>query len=273
MGMSYMKYFLFIVLVAAISSMIVLLLSINTAPSEPTILSTPRPTTTTNIKPTPKPALEWPVTQPIEPTPVPTPSKPTTQLPSSVILKDVQFASQAPLRNWALPYQEFCEEASSLMAAFYALQKPLPNAQGISDELMRIKAFEDEYIGHYEDTTAKETTRILKELYGLTDVTLIHNPTIEDIQAQLAQEKVILVPSAGRMLGNPYFRAPGPLYHMIVLKGYTQNGYFISQDPGTNTKGENLQYEFETIMEAMHDWNDGDVNTGAKVVIAVGRQK
>ena len=206
-------------------------------------------------------------------TQTPTKTIPLSTLPSSIILKDVQFASQAPLRNWDLPFQDFCEEASSLIAAFYALGKKVPSAEDISTELLRIKDFEDKNIGHYEDTTALETTRILKEFYGLTDVTLIQNPTIEDLKTQLAQGKVIMVPSAGRMLGNPYFHAPGPLYHMLVIKGYTPSGYFITEDPGTNTKGENYTYKFATIMNAMHDWNGDDMTRGAKVVIAVGKQK
>ncbi|MEK7103401.1 MAG: C39 family peptidase, partial [Patescibacteria group bacterium] len=210
-------------------------------------VSAPQATVTPTTPSTIIPSLPVPQkTTSEEPKPSNTPTVPssedtssTNMIPASVVLKDVHFASQAPLKNWDYPYQEFCEEAASLIAAFYALGKTIPGPDGVNAELFRIKEFEEKEFGFYEDTTAQETTRILKEFYGLTDVTLMQNPSLEDIKSQLAQGKAIMVPTAGRMLGNPYFKAPGPLYHMIVLKGYTSSGYFITQDPGTNTKGEN----------------------------------
>lgn len=41
-----------------------------------------------------------------------------TPLPAEVNL-DVPFTSQAPYKNWHHPYQDFCEEASALMAVRY----------------------------------------------------------------------------------------------------------------------------------------------------------
>jgi len=73
------------------------------------------------------------------------------------------------------------------------------------------------------------------------------------------------VPAAGRELGNPNFTDPGPLYHMLVVRGYTENN-FITNDVGTR-KGENYQYKYDVLMNAIHDWNGGDVNNGQRVVI------
>ena len=85
----------------------------------------------------------------------------------------------------------------------------------------------------------------------------------------LSENKAILIPVAGRMLGNPYFQSPGPIYHMLVIKGYTKDGDFITNDPGTRN-GENYIYSPEVIMNALHDWNSVDMNKGAKVIVIVG---
>jgi hypothetical protein len=79
----------------------------------------------------------------------------------------------------------------------------------------------------------------------------------------------VIVPAAGRLLGNPYFTAPGPIYHMLILRGYTASNQFISNDPGTK-RGESYVYSVDTIMNAMHDWNNGEeITEGAKRVLVV----
>jgi hypothetical protein len=74
---------------------------------------------------------------------------------------------------------------------------------------------------------------------------------------------------AGRQLGNPNYKQPGPLYHMLVIKGYKKNGDFITNDSGTR-KGADYIYQADVIMQAMHDWNGGKVKTGKKVMLIVG---
>ena len=50
-------------------------------------------------------------------------------LPTEVNLA-IPFTSQAPHQNWAVPYQQFCEEASTLMAASYVKSE---NISGLND--------------------------------------------------------------------------------------------------------------------------------------------
>jgi hypothetical protein len=196
--------------------------------------------------------------------PSPTPSS----LPREINLA-VPFTSQAPHANWEDPYGEFCEEASALMAAFYLQDKTIPSADFADAELLKIMNFEIDRFGYHLDTTAEETTVILKEYFKISSVKLIDNPTVNQIKEAVASGKVVIVPAAGRMLPNPNFTAPGPLYHMLVVKGYTSDGKFITNDPGTR-KGANFVYEFQDLMDAIHDWNGGDVLNGKKIVIVVG---
>lgn len=190
-------------------------------------------------------------------------------LPAEVNLK-VPFTPQAPHLNWDLPYNEFCEEASVYMAISYVRGQPIPNRDAANRALLEIQAFEEKKFGEYKDTTIAETAQIFTDHYGYRDVRLLENPTVLDLKQAVASGKLVIVPAAGRRLGNPYFREPGPLYHMLVLKGYTADGKFIVNDPGT-WRGADFLYSEEVIMNAMHDWRDDrNIDLGPKIVLIVG---
>ncbi len=57
---------------------------------------------------------------------------------------------------------------------------------------------------------------------------------------------------------------------MLVLRGYTKDGYVITNDPGTK-RGAQYAYRWSVLLNAIHDWNGGDVENGEKVVIVVSR--
>jgi hypothetical protein len=192
-----------------------------------------------------------------------------TPLPAEVNLK-VPFTPQAPHLNWDLPYNEFCEEASVYMAISYVRGQPIPNRDAADRALLEIRAFEEKTFGSYKDTNIAKTAQILTDYYGYHDVRLLENPTVFDMKQAVAGGKLVLIPAAGRRLGNPYFRDPGPLYHMLVLKGYTADGKFIVNDPGT-WRGADFLYAEDVIMDAMHDWRDDrKIDLGLKIVLIVG---
>ena len=56
---------------------------------------------------------------------------------------------------------------------------------------------------------------------------------------------------------------------MLIIKGYTKEGNFITNDPGTR-RGADFIYSPGVLMNAIHDWNGGDVDNGKKVMIVVG---
>jgi len=145
-----------------------------------------------------------PTAVPYQPSPsvsIPTLASPklTPQLAQEINL-DIPFTSQAPHRNWELPYKEFCEEASSLMAISYVTGQTIPNADFANAKMLEIKAFEEKRFGYYEDTTAEETAIILKEFYKYPKVKIVANPSITDIKTALSQSKAVIVPAAGRKL-------------------------------------------------------------------------
>ena len=87
---------------------------------------------------------------------------------------------------------------------------------------------------------------------------------------------MIIIPAAGRLLGNPYFQTPGPIYHMLVIRGYNATE-FITNDPGTK-RGDGFKYKYQTLINAIHDWDhqraeggmtDEEMAQGNKVMIVV----
>lgn len=190
----------------------------------------------------------------------------TTPLPREVNLS-APFTSQAPFAVWDEDHEDFCEEASALMAARALQGRTIQDAADAEAALQELKEWQMDRFGYFKSTTAAEVAEMIREVYG-RQAELMTDPTIEDVKRELAAGHFIIVPAAGRELGNPNFRDPGPLYHMLLLKGYTARGEFVTNDPGTR-KGQNYVYDFEVLMDAIRDWNDGDVMNGARVVIVV----
>ncbi|MFH1012186.1 MAG: C39 family peptidase [Candidatus Peregrinibacteria bacterium] len=179
---------------------------------------------------------------------------------------DVPFFPQAPDADWRLPWQETCEEASVVLAYYYAMDRDL-TIDLFRQEILNLVSWQTVKLGDYKHTNAAQTARILGEYYAFSDFEIVENPSVEQLQRSLSQGSVIVAPFAGRMLGNPFFRQPGPLYHMLVIKGYDQK-HFITNDVGTR-RGENFIYPYETLMSALHEWHDTTIELGAKKVIVV----
>jgi len=180
---------------------------------------------------------------------------------------DLPFYSQAPLGNWDFPWQEACEEASVILVANLYNHLNL-NVEDFNTELLRLVNWETEYFGTYLDTNVDQVAEILDLQYGLKSI--IHeNPTYEDIEIILNQGNLIIAPFAGKLLGNPNFRNGGPLYHMLVIKGYNaEKNQIVTHDVGTRN-GADYVYSWEVISNALHNWNKDDILLGEKKIIEV----
>ncbi len=196
-------------------------------------------------------------------------AEPAVELPLSINLA-VPFTPQAPHADWGEPYKESCEEASVYMVERYYEGEPegLIEAGKADEAIQTIVAFEHELFGYYEDTTAEQTGVFAELMFGRT-YELIEDPSVDDLKSHLVQGRPVIIPAAGRLLNNPHFTAPGPIYHMLVVRGYTEAGQFIVNDPGTY-RGEAYLYDFDTLLYAMHDWNGGDeITDGRKVALVI----
>ena len=187
----------------------------------------------------------------------------------------VAFISQAPYAVWDDLHKEACEEASMIMVAKYFKQEPL-TAHTMEQSILNLVNWEND--SNYKiDLTALEVRDILENYFDLK-AELVTEVTIERIKEELASGKLIIVPAAGRQLGNPYFQTPGPIYHMLVIRGYDERN-FITNDVGTK-RGEGYKYKYQKLIDAIHDWDhnlaidgmtDEEINQGRKAMIVVSK--
>ena len=184
----------------------------------------------------------------------------------------VPFTSQAPHGNWELPYQEACEEASALMAIRYAFGNPILSPEDADAAILDLVTTNTNVLHYPIDQTVSQVRDLILTIDEQLTVRLLQNPSVDDLKGELAAGNVAIVPARGRALKNPFFRAPGPRYHMFVLRGYTVDGYFITNDPGTK-RGEGYLYPFARVMDAMDDWpvpeDAGAAEPMQKVVLIV----
>jgi hypothetical protein len=194
--------------------------------------------------------------------------------PKSLELK-VPFAPQAPFGNWDAVHEETCEEASMIMASEYVKAQVLGD-QAVEDELQRLLKWEADK-GYKVDLTVAEAVKVLVQYFGVVGK-VTTNVTTERIKSELVKGNILIIPVAGRLLNNPNFKAPGPIYHMLVVKGYDATN-FITNDPGTR-KGNGYKYSYQTIINAIHDWDhqlaeggmtDTEMAQGAKTMIIIER--
>lgn len=187
-------------------------------------------------------------------------------IPPTSFNLNVPFTSQAPFADWDATFKEACEEASALMIHYYYQNKEL-TPQTATDEILKMVDWQVTNWGGHYDLTASQTAALIKEYLGYKKVEIIDNPTIDEIKSYLADNLPVIVPAAGRLLGNPHFRQPGPIYHMLVIKGYTGDE-FITNDPGTKY-GHDYLYNYDVILNSLHDWNSYDILKGEKKIMII----
>lgn len=181
---------------------------------------------------------------------------------------DVPFSSQAPFAVWDELHEETCEEMSLIMAMHYVKgMRGNLSPSAAEDELQSLVAWETAQ-GYGYDVTIAELADIARAHYGLN--ARVRDDVSEDsIKEELATGHPVIVPAAGRMLGNPYFSGEGPWYHMLVITGYRSDLFgrtiFITNDPGTK-RGDGYEYKADVVLNAIHDW------TGVKEEIAQGKK-
>ncbi len=196
------------------------------------------------------------------------PETPSAALAAEINL-DVPFLLQAPSQNWVQPYAEACEEASLLMVDAYYKNKgsDFTTEEGLK-EILNVAAYEDTEYGHNKDTTSEEVALTAKNYFGFREARIIDVTSAEEIKAVLAEGRPVIVPAYGKALGNPNFRNGGPDYHMLVIKGYTADGYWITNDPGTR-RGKGYVYSEKVLMNALHEFFPGDMTKGEKRMIVL----
>ncbi len=180
----------------------------------------------------------------------------------------VPFLLQAPKQSWVAPFEDACEEASLLMVdAYYDGRKTSFGADEGTKAILAIVAYEDKAYGYNKDTNAEEALETSQNYFHRPNVE-IAEATESNIKSALAKGYPVIAPAYGKALLNPNFRNGGPAYHMLVIKGYTKDGQWITNDPGTKN-GPDYLYPKQRLLDAIHDFNKEEMKLGRKVVIIV----
>lgn len=211
-------------------------------------------------EPEPVSLTQAPSAPPLTPTLSPSPAEPTPLPELTSVLLTVPFTAQAPLGNWNDPLQQDgCEEASALMAVSWAKNQPLGTQTEVIDVIRTIGLWEIDMFGPGYDTSAQDTAdRILNQYFGWENYAVKELSSPQQIARELIAGNLVITPMDGQRLGNPYFTAPGPERHMLVIKGYdAEKLEFITNDPGTR-QGENYRYAISTLWDSIRDYPTGD---------------
>ncbi|MEK7611841.1 MAG: C39 family peptidase [Patescibacteria group bacterium] len=189
-------------------------------------------------------------------------------------MTDIPFISQAPLLDWSWPFKTSCEETSLLMAHKYLTGEAI-TPETSQAEILAIVDFEKENYTISSGSAAAQIARLARDYFKF-DAEVRYDITLDDIKREMVAGNLVLIPTAGRELQNPYFKSPGPIYHMVIMKGYTPTG-FIVNEPGTRY-GADYVYSNEILEQAIRDvtMKDWDVpiavtNRTAMVVINVNK--
>jgi hypothetical protein len=136
-----------------------------------------------------------------------------------------------------------------IMVQHFWTRAPLTRAMADA-ELQELVSWEESN-GFSQDVTAEELARIAREHFGLR-ARVSADVSEKSIERELRAGRPVIIPAAGRDLGNPFFSGDGPWYHMLVITGFKGNRY-ITNDPGTK-RGENYEYRKDILLDAIHDW-------------------
>ncbi len=174
------------------------------------------------------------------------------------VLQNVPFTSQAPLGKWSdLRQEDGCEEASALMAVKWANNETLTPDEALKDILGASDYILKKY-KEYRDVSVPDTLNwIIKDYFNYQKAAVLKNVSISEIITQLNKGNVIIAPMNGQLLGNPYYTQPGPINHVLVIRGYDPvKQVFITNDPGTR-RGELYKYNVDVLFTAIRAYPTG----------------
>ena len=174
------------------------------------------------------------------------------------VLLEVPFFCQAPLANWSDPrQQDGCEEASLLMAHLWLTGENM-SAEEAEPEIIAISEWERAKYGGYADRSIADTAVLFEHYYGHRNWAIRRSITVDDIKGELAAGNLVIVPTNGRLLANPFFTTPGPITHMLLIIGYDdETGEFVTNDCGTR-RGKGFRYPYERLLNAIYDYPTGN---------------
>jgi hypothetical protein len=182
------------------------------------------------------------------------------EIPVKTLINTVPFTSQAPTGVWSDDQQQnACEEASSLMAYWWAKGKKPASSQDSLEQILAITKYEEETFGTSNDTNPTDTvTRIFKDYFKYAKADAVEDISLQDIIQEIMKGHLVILPMNGITLANPHYTQPGPERHMLLIIGYdAKTKEFITNDSGTKF-GAGYRYKQDTVFAAIREYPTGD---------------
>ncbi len=205
----------------------------------------------------------WKAHRPKATSPVVSQTQSNIQPPPQTILPDtykakVDFTVQAPFHVWDELHNQACEEAVTIMAVnFYEHFIPVGpdgrmDPQKVDDEISKLTDWQQDVYKNNLSITTEQTASMMRKVYGL-HAKVVKYDVYEMKKAIALENGLVVLPLNGRDLNNPYFKQPGPVYHMVLVKGYDKDN-IITNDPGIG-KGFDYTYPYDIIDKALGSWD------------------
>ncbi|MEK7131220.1 MAG: C39 family peptidase [Patescibacteria group bacterium] len=185
---------------------------------------------------------------------------PLTARAADLVNLPVPYIPEAPDGLMVKPWNNSCEEASTAMLdEYYSGNRD----RGVTKAKAKKVIFyyiniENKIFGYNSDTNAAEMTKVINEYSKYFEATIKTDPTLEEIKNELEAGRPVIALLYGKNLNNPriLFARSGSYYHTLVIKGFDdETQEFIVNDNGDFTKGLDLRYSYDTILDALRDFD------------------
>jgi hypothetical protein len=158
------------------------------------------------------------------------------------------------------------------MSMLWVENKRFISATDAKKAIYAISNFAQKNYGEFRDTSAADTAMIMRDYFDYENIEVKNDITAEDIKRELVNGNLVIVPVNGQKVGNPFYTPPGPVQHMLVIRGYdAEKKEFITNDPGTR-HGEGFGYGEGVLESALQDYMTGykePIHEARKVMIVV----
>jgi hypothetical protein len=116
---------------------------------------------------------------------------------------------------------------------YYYLIWKQPNLEEYNKDLLKIKEIEDLVLEWwYKHTSLEDTLKMIIAFQWDNQKVfweVIENPTIELIKENIFKWNSVIVPLYWKWLSNHLFNNWWPIYHNLVIKGYTEDIFIVNE--------------------------------------------
>ena len=168
----------------------------------------------------------------------------------------VPYVNESPDGSWKGSWKNACEEATITMVDAYYRGDKTVSVEAAMAYMQTLFDAEKEAYGSDANSNAAVTLELIKT-YAHFGATIVENPTLEAMKAELDAGRPVIAFHHGFDLGNKNipFLATGSSYHATVIKGYDDAAQeFIVQDTGDNVDGPDHRYDYTVYLNSLHDY-------------------